>query len=577
MKVTGNVKYIPAGTTQYVVDGNDGQINVDTSVSAVTIILPNIINSGYANTEKGFIVNDISNNAATNNITIVASNNTTNSQSSVLISVNGGTAKCSIASLNEWFVITEPTTSGMSGNLTANYIPKAVTSSTLGNSVIYQNGSNIGINTTNPLTKLTVSANDQSSLISSVRYENVGSSPAGIVSLRARGTDLLPTALVTGDEIATFAAVGYYGAGFGTTGDANFIFYAAENFTLTNRGTSCKVGTTPLGTSSVIYNFGINSEGNVSIGIPSLNPTARVHIKGIDATSSNYALKVDNSANSPLLYVRNDGNVGFGTLSPSKTLTVISQGTNKMILGIGTNILSSPYDIVNTYSTGNGKIIYRDQSNITGYTDGLLHVDYLDATTLSLHSRWYDGTNGTENIRVAGTGTSWFNGGNVAIGTNSASAQLHIKGIDATSGNYALKVDNLAENPLLYVRNDGNVVIGDIASQNYFDFDPSLGYLTIQTSDSLSLYSKNSFAIGHQYNLIASSDLGSGSNLETYITNNYVVLNYSADILFTINASGKINASLLPTSNTGLSTGDLYVDTAANILANGDKVVGWKV
>ena len=53
MKVTSNVKYIPAGVTQYIVDGNDGEINVDTSVSAVTIILPNIINSGYTNTDKG--------------------------------------------------------------------------------------------------------------------------------------------------------------------------------------------------------------------------------------------------------------------------------------------------------------------------------------------------------------------------------------------------------------------------------------------------------------------------------------------------------------------------------------------
>jgi hypothetical protein len=196
------------------------------------------------------------------------------------------------------------------------------------------------------------------------------------------------------------------------------------------------------------YNYGVN-----------INSSGTFTNSG---SGTNYKIGLNvNVSNGEVNYAAllNGGNVGIGTLSPSKTLTVISQGTNKMILGIGLNILSSPYDIVNTYSTGNGKIIYRDQSNITGYTDGLLHVDYLDATTLSLHSRWYDGTNGVENIRIAGKGTSWFNGGDVAIGTNSASAQLHIKGIDATAGNYALKVDNSASSPLLYVTNNGLVSI----------------------------------------------------------------------------------------------------------------------
>lgn len=113
MEVTGNLKYV-ADVTQYIIDGNDGIINVDTSVNPVLIVLPNINNSGYANTNKGFIINDISNNAATNNITIVATNNSVNSTSSVVVSNDGGTAKCSVANLNEWFVIIEPQTGSTS-------------------------------------------------------------------------------------------------------------------------------------------------------------------------------------------------------------------------------------------------------------------------------------------------------------------------------------------------------------------------------------------------------------------------------------------------------------------------------
>jgi hypothetical protein len=107
VEVIGNIKYV-TGVTEYVVDNNDGTINVDTSVNAVTIILPNILGSGYYGTAKGFIINDISDNASVNNIIIVAADNTINSTSSVSITQNGGTAKCSIANQNEWFIVREP-------------------------------------------------------------------------------------------------------------------------------------------------------------------------------------------------------------------------------------------------------------------------------------------------------------------------------------------------------------------------------------------------------------------------------------------------------------------------------------
>ena len=112
MEITGNLRYV-AGVTEYIIDGNDGTINVDTSVNSVTIILPNINNSGFSNTSKGFIINDISSNASVNNITITANGNSVNSASSVVISNNGGSAKCSVANINEWFVITEPQNDGI--------------------------------------------------------------------------------------------------------------------------------------------------------------------------------------------------------------------------------------------------------------------------------------------------------------------------------------------------------------------------------------------------------------------------------------------------------------------------------
>lgn len=47
--------------------------------------------------------------------------------------------------------------------------------------------------------------------------------------------------------------------------------------------------------------------------------------------------------------------------------------------------------------------------------------------------------------------------------------------------------------------------------------------------------------------------------------------------LFSVRNDGLISMPLLQTGNAGLSSGDLYVDTAANILLNGDLIVGRKV
>lgn len=337
MKVTSNVKYIPAGVTQYIVDGNDGEINVDTSVSAVTIILPNIINSGYTNTDKGFIINDFSGNAGTNNITLVASNNTVNSQSSVLISVNGGTAKCSIASMNEWFVITEPSTSGMSGTLTANYIPKAASSSTLTNSIIYQDGHNIAIGTTTAVAKLHVLQN------------TVGT---GAKAFSVNFATIGETFYLDDNGYAY-----YYGGGF-TVAGSNAILNLVSNGGVSpsitfkyNNGAS---------TSGFLYGVGASmffETPAFGLGSSYFNPQARLHIQGVNSTSANYALKVDNSASSPLLYVRNDGQVEMNGF----TIRQLSSSTIFKTSGTSGYIFNNASDSTNLGKISNtGQILFGD-------------------------------------------------------------------------------------------------------------------------------------------------------------------------------------------------------------------------
>lgn len=50
-------------------------------------------------------------------------------------------------------------------------------------------------------------------------------------------------------------------------------------------------------------------------GIGITTPTASLHIKGLGNTSSTFSLKIDDSTNNPLFYIRNDGTIGIGTAS----------------------------------------------------------------------------------------------------------------------------------------------------------------------------------------------------------------------------------------------------------------------
>jgi hypothetical protein len=74
--------------------------------------------------------------------------------------------------------------------------------------------------------------------------------------------------------------------------------------------------------------------GTIGIGLPTTSnlfnqqpfDNCRLHIMGSGANSSSSALNVANSGNSSLLFVRNDGNVGIGTTSPTHSLHVVGSG-----------------------------------------------------------------------------------------------------------------------------------------------------------------------------------------------------------------------------------------------------------
>jgi hypothetical protein len=66
----------------------------------------------------------------------------------------------------------------------------------------------------------------------------------------------------------------------------------------------------------------LNVNGDLGIANTAFTPSAKLHIKGSDSSSSNYGLKVQNSGGTNNFVVRNDGNVGIGTSSPTAKLDI---------------------------------------------------------------------------------------------------------------------------------------------------------------------------------------------------------------------------------------------------------------
>ena len=212
------------------------------------------------------------------------------------------------------------------------------------------------------------------------------------------------------------------GSIYTNTANSRFWIESSYDIQLYNNATLQSVY---LGSGGIYFNttsttrMFVSDAGNVGIGTTSVS--ARTHIQGVDSTSANYALKVDNSASSPLLYVRNDGNVGIGiipTIADAKL--EIKVATNQRLL----------FRHYNYVTIG-------DTLTLQGVND--LLTDVVNVVTLGLD--WYHASR-----------NNLFADGNALF---TPSAKVHIVGNNQGSDLFALKVDNLGLNPLLYVRNDG--------------------------------------------------------------------------------------------------------------------------
>jgi len=190
-------------------------------------------------------------------------------------------------------------------------------------------------------------------------------------------------------------------------------------------------------------------------GFGTVSPTSRVHIQGVDSTSSNYALKVDNSASSPLLYVRNDGNVGIGTTNITNNLTLSTSSATASQFFINAGVNQGALSFL-AFAQGNNQIFfdanYESSSLIAKSTTPSAIVHYLDNLRFNGNIGATIGASFSYNTLMSLN----FTTGNLAVGLgiSSALARIHNYGIDSTT-----KV-NLRLEPVANVTEDttGNTI-----------------------------------------------------------------------------------------------------------------------
>lgn len=244
---------------------------------------------------------------------------------------------------------------GIGGSGTTNYVPKFTAASTLGNSLIFDNGTNVGINEANPSEKLTINSGN----IKLNSLQNVAD------QYRYIGTEF---ATGNGNNKAEirFAIDGADGSTRLQFHTANGAGNIGERMRITSTG-QIRVGTTlPLifsndltepslvngiysTTDNTGYGFAIgkmvsgvktkqliiNDAGNVAINATPGSYKFFVNggqygtiLKGGDLGVGSEVLKLIRADDAVAMIVRGDGNVGIGSTNPGAKLTVVGASSN---------------------------------------------------------------------------------------------------------------------------------------------------------------------------------------------------------------------------------------------------------
>ena len=251
-----------------------------------------------------------------------------------------------------------------------------------------------------------------------------GSSPGSNIKLTLNGSGNVGIGTTSPDYklevqgVISSADAGLQKATFANVGNDLVL---TANADATNATAKMLFNSSGSGGSAVSTKMIIDGSGNVGIGTTSPNQKLQVggnlHVYDEEGDTDASIFVSTGTSNVTTVAIRsngvsylNGGNVGIGTTSPDVKLHIVGDGDRL-------EISSADYDLIKMGAYGDSGA---DLDN------GFLN--------LSL--------NGSEKIRLLANGTSYFNGGNVGIGTTSPAVKLHIQGVaNGTDGKLYITED----------------------------------------------------------------------------------------------------------------------------------------
>ena len=344
-------------------------------------------------------------------------------------------------------------------NLSSNYVPKATAGYKLGNSLIYDNGTNIGIGTTSPGTKLDVVGAVKMPVIrqSTTLYDGTditddNSTRTVYFNIPEGGNNpsryfKVARIKITGNY-HNVSLNGYFTAissgnhvGFERKVEFDFIAYAATNpaapqVTYLKRGpdtTNVLVYSVPNGggAGTTYYDVYIRSawyndtNGELAIRV-GFSSAVTVWQAGLDSGTS---APVDTLVNPNSNYAFDtSGNVGIGTTSPGSKLDVVGS-------------------VRSFASAGNYGLITNGSFQAVGNHGGTFMLDL-------------DNTGEADLVNIKKSGVSRFyikNDGNIGIGTSSPTSKLHV--VETTATGSRIQLGSISTNALMNTNLVNNFLI----------------------------------------------------------------------------------------------------------------------
>jgi hypothetical protein len=413
-------------------------------------------NSTYVPTSRTININgtefDLSANRAwsipTHNAVSIGSENglSITSDGQVLSLALASAGSIGALSASDWMTFN----SKIGGSGTANYLPKFTGSAFLGNSQIFDNGTNVGIGTDSPGTKLDVRGNI-----------NIGNASDTVTnSFAIQSNKAIFSIAANGGTNAAGTTITYtWGAG----GQGPLIFNRSLGVETMRLGADGNVG---IGTTSPNNLLTLNSSGaagnSTSIGLFSTfnESTNRNWSIGLNLHAyGDFAIRTSTTQNgnpdTTRFLINPSGNVGIGTTSPATKLSIITAaGGNTSGLSVGsTNGLlniwgGSTADVVVDVTNGtlNGStatnLIIRgggtERMRITSAGEVLINMT---STSTSASGTMLSQGTAFANLRLFGTGSHTFSQfflSGVAIGSITGSGSVTSYN---TTSDYRLKQD----------------------------------------------------------------------------------------------------------------------------------------